>query len=205
MRDRRPVTPLLAQLPYSVVNKHNAGTLNIITSARKIAIVRTPRLHRTACEILNQQLFSVSGAMVPSPRKRLASPRKRLPPSPTPTPTPTPFTQTWHETDTAHLDPSALPVARIPRGWERKREVKQVSDGKAKSIWRRVSLRSSNVQEDEMEEEDHEAQSRAVKRRQRMSPKAMEKMRGKKRGFQGTQWDRSKSVLPRTHLPNALH
>lgn len=147
----------------------------------------------------NQQLPSVFGAMVPSPRKRLASPRKRLPP--------TPFTQTWHETDTAHLDPSALPVARIPRGWERKREVKQVSDGKAKSIWRRISLRSSNVQEDETEEEDHEAQSRAVKRRQRMSPRAMEKMRGKKRGFQGTQWDRSKSVLPRTHthLPNELH
>ncbi|OSS50797.1 hypothetical protein B5807_04701 [Epicoccum nigrum] len=127
--------------------------------------------------------------MVPSPRKRLASPRKRLPP--------TPFTQTWHETDTAHLDPSALPVARIPRGWERKREVKQVSDGKAKSIWRRIGLRTSTVQDDGTEEEDHEAQSRAVKRRQRMSPKAMEKMRGKKRGFQGTQWDRSKSALPR--------
>ncbi|KAF3006785.1 hypothetical protein E8E13_010265 [Curvularia kusanoi] len=121
--------------------------------------------------------------MVQSPRKRLSSPRKRLPP--------TPFNQTWHETDTAHLDPSALPVARIPRGWERKREIKHVSDGKAKSIWRRISLRSGNgnaEQEDETEE-DHEVESRAVKRRQRMSPKAMEKLRGKKRAFQGTQWE----------------
>ena len=73
--------------------------------------------------------------MVSSPRKRLLSPRKRLPPAP--------FAQTWHETDTAHLDPNALPVARIPRGWERKREVKHVNEGKAKSIWRRFNLRSS--------------------------------------------------------------
>ncbi|KAF1363375.1 hypothetical protein EJ07DRAFT_52506, partial [Lizonia empirigonia] len=119
------------------------------------------------------------------------SPRKRLPPAP--------FNQTWHETDTAHLDPSALPVARIPRGWERKREVKRVAEGKEKSIWRRFNLRSSiaNPAEDETEEEDHDARSRAVKRRQRLSPKAMEKMRGNKRAFQGTRWDRRKSLLQR--------
>ncbi|KAF2628815.1 hypothetical protein BU25DRAFT_490430 [Macroventuria anomochaeta] len=141
--------------------------------------------------------------MAPSPRKRLLSPRKRLPP--------TPFNQTWHETDTAHLDPSALPVARIPRGWERKREVTQVSEGKAKSIWRRFNSRSSIIngqQEDETEEEELDAQSRAVKRRQRMSPEAMEKMQGNKRAFKGTRWDRRKSVLPRkrsAHSSEALH
>lgn len=136
--------------------------------------------------------------MVPSPRKRLSSPRKRLPP--------TPFNQTWHETDTAHLDPSALPVARIPRGWERKREIKQVSDGKAKSIWRRISLRSgsANGQQEDETEEDHDAGLRAVKRRQRMSPKAMEKLRGKKRAFQGTQWEIGTPVRSRTHFPNEL-
>ena len=182
-----------------MVNKHQAGTLNIIASAPEVEDRDSADSQAPSHSLgnTNQQFFPVSGAMVPSPRKRLASPRKRLPP--------TPFTQTWHETDTAHLDPGALPVARIPRGWERKREVKQASDGKPKSIWRRISLRSSNVQEDETEEEDHEAQSRAVQRRQRMSPKAMEMLRGKKRGFQGTQWDRSKSALPRTHLPNELH
>ncbi|KAJ4993796.1 hypothetical protein SVAN01_00850 [Stagonosporopsis vannaccii] len=130
--------------------------------------------------------------MAASPRKRLASPRKRLPPAP--------FTQTWHETDTAQLDPSALPVARIPRGWERRREVKQLSEGKAKSIWRRFSLRSSATggqREDETEDEEREAHARAVKRRQKMSPKAMEKMQGSKRAFQGTRWERRKSVLPR--------
>lgn len=134
--------------------------------------------------------------MAPSPRKRQLSPRKRLPP--------TPFNQTWHETDTAHLDPSALPVARIPRAWERKREVKQDSEGKAKSIWRRFNLRSSittGQQDDETEEEDHDAQSRAVKRRQRMSPKAMEKLHGKKRAFKGTRWESGKSTPRRTRLP----
>lgn len=136
--------------------------------------------------------------MASTPRRRLASPRKRLPPAP--------FNQTWHETDTAHLDPGALPVGRIPRGWERRREVKQASEGKPKSIWRRFSLRSSTTaaqQEDETEEEDHEAHARAVKRRQRMSPQAMEKVQGSKRAFQGTRWERSKSVLPRMCLPDA--
>jgi len=144
----------------------------------------------------NRQLRTFFVAMVSSPRERQLSPRKRLPP--------TPFNQTWHETDTAHLDPSALPVARIPRGWERKREVKQVSEGKAKSIWRRFNLRSSitNGQEDDdTEEEEHDAQSRAVKRRQRMSPKAMEKMHGKKRAFKGTRWESGKSTPRRTRLP----
>ncbi|KAJ4339408.1 hypothetical protein N0V95_007786 [Ascochyta clinopodiicola] len=143
--------------------------------------------------------------MAPSPRKRMPSPRKRLPPAP--------FSQTWHETDAAHLDPNALPVARIPRGWERKRQVKQVGDGKEKSIWRRFSLRSSiaeAVDQDETEEDEHEhdAQSRAVKRRQRLSPKAMEKMQGNKRAFKGTRWDRRKSVLPRkrsAHPTETLH
>ncbi|KAF1929913.1 uncharacterized protein M421DRAFT_418959 [Didymella exigua CBS 183.55] len=141
--------------------------------------------------------------MAASPRRRQLSPRKRLPP--------TPFNQTWHETDTAHLDPNALPVARIPRGWERKREVKQVSDGKSKSIWRRFSVRSSvaNEQEEEQtDEETHDAHSRAVKRRQRMSPKAMEKMHGTKRVFKGTRWESGKSTLPRkrsAHADKALH
>jgi hypothetical protein len=140
----------------------------------------------------NQQLHIVFATMAPSPRKRLLSPRKRLPP--------TPFNQTWHETDTAHLDPNALPVARIPRGWERKREIKQIGEGKEKSIWRRFNLRSSltNATEEESDEEQDDARSRAVKRRQRMSPKAMEKMQGNKRAFKGTRWDRRKSVLPRT-------
>ncbi|KAF3051726.1 hypothetical protein E8E11_006053 [Didymella keratinophila] len=127
--------------------------------------------------------------MAATPRKRQLSPRKRLPP--------TPFNQTWHETDTAHLDPSALPVARIPRAWERKREVKQVGERKTKSIWRRFNLRSSisnGQEEDQTEEEEHEAQCRAVKRRQRMSPKAMEKLQGKKRAFKGTRWESGKST-----------
>lgn len=133
--------------------------------------------------------------MVPSPRKRLLSPRKRLPP--------TPFNQTWHETDIAHLDPNALPVVRIPRGWERKCEVKQVREGKEKSIWRRFNLRSSVTNattENEIEKEEHDVQSRAVKRRQKLSPKAMEMVQDNKRAFKGTRWERRKSALPRMRL-----
>jgi len=131
--------------------------------------------------------------MVPSPRKRAA---------PTTTTTTT-FNTTWDDTDAAFFDPSTLPLAKIPRGWERKQEVKRVGQGKEKKIWRRFNLRSRNdntTQEEADDEEEQDARSRAVKRRQHMSPRAMEKtagrLNGKKRAFKATRWDRRKSVLP---------
>tara|TARA_R110002003_G_scaffold878_13_gene21776 strand:+ start:22193 stop:22597 length:405 start_codon:yes stop_codon:yes gene_type:complete len=126
--------------------------------------------------------------MVPSPRKR--APRS-------------PFRQTWDETDAAFLDPNSLPVARIPRGWERKQETKKTEEGREKKIWRRFNLRSRapNTAE-EQDEEEHDVRSRVVKKQQHMSPKAMEKtasrLNGKKRAFKATRWDRRKSVLPST-------
>jgi hypothetical protein len=129
--------------------------------------------------------------MVPSPRKRA---------------TRASFNQTWDDTDAALLDPSSLPVARIPRGWERKQETKKSGEGREKKIWRRVGLRSraSDVAEEESEEE-HDARSRAVKKQQHMSPKAMEKttqkLNGRKRAFKATRWDRRKSVLPSRTAP----
>ncbi|KAF1944843.1 hypothetical protein EJ02DRAFT_397812 [Clathrospora elynae] len=126
--------------------------------------------------------------MVPSPRKR-AAPQTR-------------FENSWSETDAALFDPNALPVSRVPRGWERKQEVKKAGEGKEKKIWRRFNLRSrvENTAE-EAEEEEQDARSRPVKRRQHMSPEAMEKtagaLNGKKRAFKATRWDRRKSVLPR--------
>lgn len=128
--------------------------------------------------------------MAPSPRKRAQ---------------PAPFQQTWDDTDASFLDPSALPVAKVPRGWERKQEIKRFGDGKEKKIWRRISLRARGVPPPEQgEEEEHDARSRAVKRRQHMSPKAMEKSttapNSKTRAFRGTRWDRRKSVLPSTTL-----
>jgi flagellar biosynthesis GTPase FlhF len=127
--------------------------------------------------------------MVPSPRKRAA-------------PTTT-FDTTWNETDAASFDPNALPVSKIPRGWERKQEVKRGGEGKEKKIWRRFNLRSradDTPHEEAEDEEEHDARSRAVKRRQHMSPKAMEKttnkLNGKKRAFKATRWDRRKSLLP---------
>jgi hypothetical protein len=106
--------------------------------------------------------------MVPSPRKRA---------------TRASFNQTWDGTDAATLDPSSLPIARIPRGWERRQETTKTSDAA-----------------DEVDEEEHDARSRAVKKQQHMSPKAMEKSaaksNGKKRTFKATRWDRRKSVLP---------
>jgi len=133
--------------------------------------------------------------MVPSPRKRAA-------------PTTT-FNTTWNATDAAFLDPNALPLAKIPRGWERKQEVKRVGQGKEKKIWRRFNLRShthntaqddNDDADDDGDDDDQDARSRAVKRRQHMSPKAMEKtaskLNSKKRAFKATRWDRRKSVLP---------
>lgn len=125
--------------------------------------------------------------MAPSPRKRV---------------TRACFNQTWDETDAALLDPGSLPVARIPRGWERKQEAKKTEAGRTKKIWRRVNLRSRapETTEEEDDEEDNDARSRATKRRQHMSPEAMEKTtakpNGKTRAFKGTRWDRRKSVLP---------
>ncbi|KAH3949930.1 hypothetical protein HBH70_047460 [Parastagonospora nodorum] len=132
--------------------------------------------------------------MVPSPRKRV---------------TRASFNQTWDDTDAALLDPSSLPVARIPRGWERKQETKKTEEGRAKKIWRRVNLRSRapETTEEEDDEEEHDARSRATKRRQHMSPEAMEKttakLNGKTRAFKGTRWDRRKSVLPRKKATRA--
>jgi hypothetical protein len=98
------------------------------------------------------------------------------------------FDQTWDDTDAAFLDPDALPVARIPRAWERKQEVKRTEEGKDKTIWRRFNFRS------------RAADTTEVKRQQHMSPEAMEKttgkLNGKKRAFKATRWDRRKSALP---------
>jgi flagellar biosynthesis GTPase FlhF len=127
--------------------------------------------------------------MVPSPPKRASHT--------------TTFDTTWNESDAASFDPNALRVGKIPRGWERKQEVKKSGEGKEKKIWRRFNLRSradTTTQEEEEDEEEYDARSRAVKRRQHMSPKAMEKttgkLNGKKRAFKATRWDRRKSVLP---------
>jgi hypothetical protein len=61
---------------------------------------------------------------------------------------------------------------------------------------------------DEDDEEEHDTCSRVVKKLQRMSPDAMEKnatiIKGKRRAFKATRWDRRKSVLtstPPTHSP----
>ncbi|USP81373.1 uncharacterized protein yc1106_08647 [Curvularia clavata] len=130
--------------------------------------------------------------MAPSPRKCSA-----------PTATTTLFNTTWHDADAASFDPSTLPLAKIPRAWERKQEVKKIGQGKEKKIWRRFGLRSraDDTADDEVDEEEQDARSRPFKRRQQMSPKAMEKTTtrpdSKKRAFKATRWDRRKSVLPR--------
>lgn len=118
------------------------------------------------------------------------------------------FTQTWNDTDAAFLDPTSLPIARLPRGWERKQETKTTSKGKQKKVWRRYTTRSqamdgvNSADEEDEQEEENDSRARAVKKLQRMSPGAIEKStrtrRGAKRAFKATRWDRRKSVLPRT-------
>lgn len=130
--------------------------------------------------------------MAPSPRKRAA-----------PTAT-TVFNTTWNEADAAYLDPSTLPVAKIPRAWERKPEVKRIGQGKEKKIWRRFNLRSRTDTAEDDDDDEQDARSRPVKKRQHMSPKAMEKT-GKKRAFKATRWDRRKSVLPSRPSATVTH
>ncbi|KAF2864617.1 hypothetical protein BDV95DRAFT_588742 [Massariosphaeria phaeospora] len=129
------------------------------------------------------------------------SPRKSAPPA---------FDPAWHETHTAFLDPSSLPVSRAPRAWEHKQETKVTSDGKEKKVWRRYTLRSQSTNTLAPDEE-HDSRSRPVKRLQHMSPRAMRTFaaipKGQKpRAFQAMRYDRWKTALPRkkkalAHMP----
>ncbi|OAL52182.1 hypothetical protein IQ07DRAFT_562460 [Pyrenochaeta sp. DS3sAY3a] len=123
--------------------------------------------------------------MVPSPRKR-AQPAHAAG-----------FDQTWDHNDAAFLDPNTLPLAKIPRAWERRKDVKKLGQGKEKKIWRRFDLRSRASKPADEDEDEPDARSRAVKKLQHLSPKAMEKTTNRRRAFKATRWDRRKSVLPR--------
>jgi muconolactone delta-isomerase len=117
------------------------------------------------------------------------------------------FKQTWDKVDAAFLDPTSLPIARQPRAWERKQETTLTTQGKQKKVWRRYTtrMRADATPEDD-EEEVHDSRSRAVKKQQRMSPRAMNNLTslrgGNTRAFKATRWDRRKSVLPSRQIGN---
>lgn len=110
------------------------------------------------------------------------------------------FEQTWDESDTAFLDPTSLPIQRLPRAWDRKQEVKKIGNGRTKEIWRKYGTRSRTSNAASNGDPEDDIRARPVKRLQRMSPKAIEKSAasqfGKARAFKATRWDRRKSVLP---------
>lgn len=112
----------------------------------------------------------------------------------------TAFAQEWDETDAASLDPTSLPIQRLPRAWERKQEVKQVAKGKKKEIWKRHGTRSRTSDATPDQDPERDGRVRPVKRQQRMSPKAIEKSAtsrfGRTCAFKATRWDRRRSVLP---------
>lgn len=126
-----------------------------------------------------------------------ASPRKDAPA----------FEQTWDETDAAFLDPTSLPLQRLPRAWDRKQELKKIGNGKTKEIWRRYGTRSRTSDGTTKEDPEGDGRSRPVKKQQCMSPNAIEKSAtsrfGKTRAFKTTRWDRRKSVLPRKKVLRA--
>ncbi|KAL5428146.1 hypothetical protein PMIN07_008742 [Paraphaeosphaeria minitans] len=117
------------------------------------------------------------------------------------------FAQTWDESDAAFLDPKSLPIQRLPRAWDRKQEVKTAGNGKKKEIWRKYGTRSRTSDALSRDDPEDDTQARAVKRQQRMSPKAIENSAasrfGKTRAFKATRWDRRKSVLPRKRAVGA--
>src|SRR4051812_2148698 len=126
--------------------------------------------------------------MAPSPRK----------------PTPSTFDRTWHETDTAFLHPTSLPISKVPRAWERKQETSSTRDGKQRKIWRRYTLRSQleqTVSMDEAEIKEENSQARAIKKL-RVRPDQFTEITtisdNKGRAFKATRWDRRKSALPST-------
>ncbi|KAK7182712.1 hypothetical protein PSPO01_11293 [Paraphaeosphaeria sporulosa] len=117
------------------------------------------------------------------------------------------FAQTWDESDAAFLDPKSLPIQRLPRAWDRKQEVKTAGNGKKKEIWRKYGTRSRTSDATSRYDPEDDTRARAVKRQQRMSPKAIEKSAasrfGQSRAFKATRWDRRKSVLPRKKVVGA--
>ncbi|KAF2449599.1 hypothetical protein P171DRAFT_196307 [Karstenula rhodostoma CBS 690.94] len=117
------------------------------------------------------------------------------------------FAQTWDESDAAFLDPKSLPIQRLPRAWDRKQEVKTAGNGKQKEIWRKYGTRSRTSDATAREDLEDDTRARAVKRQQRMSPKAIEKAAASRfsrtRAFEATRWDRRKSVLPRKKATGA--
>ncbi|KAF2020767.1 hypothetical protein BU24DRAFT_416451 [Aaosphaeria arxii CBS 175.79] len=127
-----------------------------------------------------------------------ASPRKRAGSA---------FDQTWHETDTAFLDPASLPISKVPRAWERKSEIITSRTGKQKKVWRRQTTRPNPVNttpEEDEDEEEQDSRSRPVKKLQRVKPNEIEfenmRPNSKNRAFKTTRWDRRKSVLPRKKI-----
>jgi len=109
------------------------------------------------------------------------------------------FQQTWNEADAASFDTASLPIAKPPRAWDRKQEVKTVANGKQRKVWRRYATRSQSSSM-RMDEDMRDSRAQAVKRLQCLSPKAMEQSAalriGRKHAFKTTRWDRRRSVLP---------
>lgn len=127
--------------------------------------------------------------MAPSPRK--AAPA---------------FDSTWHETDVTFLNPTSLPLPKIPRAWERMPKLPFARDGKYKKVWRRYELRSqpmgqqSKLSSSEEEQEGSKSPARAVKKLRLKRGELGESApiwETKKPAFTATRWEWRKSVLPR--------
>lgn len=127
--------------------------------------------------------------MTPSPRK--AAPA---------------FDSTWHETDVIFLNPTSLPLPKIPRAWERMPKLPFARDGKYKKVWRRYELRSQPIGQQskpspsEEEQEGSKSPARVVKKlrlKRGESGESAPIWEAKKPAFTATRWEWRKSVLPR--------
>ncbi|KAF2749298.1 hypothetical protein M011DRAFT_484742 [Sporormia fimetaria CBS 119925] len=107
----------------------------------------------------------------------------------------------WTDTDASTFSPSALPVAKRPRPWDRKPVVVR-KDGAEKKVWRRYATRSSTsgtVAPEDVEELDERA--RATKRLQRVKPTELEFMaprpHARVKMWKGMRYDRRVSGVMR--------
>lgn len=116
------------------------------------------------------------------------------------------FDSTWHETDVIFLNPTSLPLPKIPRAWERMPKLPFARDGKYKKVWRRYELRSQPIGQQskpspsEEEQEGSKSPARAVKKlrlKRGESGESTPIWEAKKPAFTATRWEWRKSVLPR--------
>ncbi|KAF2089731.1 hypothetical protein K490DRAFT_63865 [Saccharata proteae CBS 121410] len=114
---------------------------------------------------------------------------------------PTFDTTAWNQTDASFLEPTALPLGKAPRAWERQPQSPKARNGKYRKVWRRYEMRARSASQ-QHQEQPAKSPNKVVKRR--ALDTSMEKnvtpgrVRPKNKQFEATRYERRQSgLLPR--------